>query len=170
MAYFPMFVELSGREILVVGGGPIAARRIRVLKGFGCRILAVAPEVAEEIKKMAEEAPEAVQWLRGTYEETDPLGTGGHSPMTRPFFVLAAAGAEVNKTVVRDCRSLGIPVNDAAEKENCSFYFPGIARHGDAVAGVTSGGGDHRLAAALSAAVREAVDSVMEKMDTGGPD
>ena len=89
--------------------------------------------------------------------------------MTRPFFVLAAAGAEVNKTVVRDCRSLGIPVNDAAEKENCSFYFPGIARRGEAVAGVTSGGGDHRLAAALSAAVREAVDSVMEKMDTGGP-
>ncbi len=52
MAYFPVFIDLSGREILVVGGGPIAARRIRVLREFGCRILAVAPEAVTDIKEM----------------------------------------------------------------------------------------------------------------------
>lgn len=90
-------------------------------------------------------------------------------PLTRPLFVLAAAGAGVNKMVVQDCRLLGIPVNDASEKENCSFYFPGIAKHGEAVAGVISGGEDHRLAAVLSEAVRKAVDAVMENMDQEGP-
>ena len=165
MAYFPVFIDLSGREILVVGGGPIAARRVRVLREFGCRILAVA---TTDIKEMEKETPEAVRWLQGTYEKTDPLGMDGR-PLTRPLFVLAAAGAGVNKTVVRDCRLLGIPVNDASEKENCSFYFPGIAKHGEAVAGVTSGGGDHQLAAVLSEAVRKAVDAVMENMDQEGP-
>ncbi len=164
MAYFPLFIDLWGQEILVVGGGPIAARRIRVLREFGCRILAVAPEAVTDIKEMEKEMPETVRWLQGTYEETDPLGMDGR-PLTRPLFVLAAAGAGVNKTVVRDCRLLGIPVNDASEKENCSFYFPGIAKHGEAVAGVISGGEDHRLAAVLSEAVRKAVDAVMENMD-----
>ena len=168
MAYFPLFIDLWGQEILVVGGGPHAARRIRVLREFGCRILAVAPEAVTDIKEMEKEMPETVRWLQGTYEETDPLGMDGR-PLTRPLFVLAAAGAGVNKTVVRDCRLLGIPVNDASEKENCSFYFPGIAKHGEAVAGVISGGEDHRLAAVLSEAVRKAVDAVMENMDQEGP-
>lgn len=118
---------------------------------------------------MEKETPEAIRWLCGTYEMTDPLGLDGRPPLMRPLFVLAAAGAGVNKTVVRDCRLLGIPVNDASEKENCSFYFPGIAKNGGAVAGVTSGGGDHRLAAALSEAVRKAVDAVMENVDQEGP-
>lgn len=169
MAYFPVFIDLSGREILVVGGGPIAARRIRVLREFGCRILAVAPEAVTDIKEMEKETPEAIRWLCGTYEMTDPLGLDGRPPLMRPLFVLAAAGAGVNKTVVRDCRLLGIPVNDASEKENCSFYFPGIAKNGGAVAGVISGGEDHRLAAVLSEAVRKAVDAVMENMDQEGP-
>lgn len=127
----------------------------------------MAPEAVTDIKEMEKEMPETVRWLQGTYEETDPLGMDGR-PLTRPLFVLAAAGAGVNKTVVRDCRLLGIPVNDASEKENCSFYFPGIAKHGEAVAGVISGGEDHRLAAVLSEAVRKAVDAVMENMDQEG--
>lgn len=54
MAYFPLFIDLWGQEILVVGGGPIAARRIRVLREFGCRILAVAPEAVTEHKRNGE--------------------------------------------------------------------------------------------------------------------
>lgn len=40
----------------MVGGGPIAARRIRVLREFGCRILAVAPEAVTDIKEMEKKA------------------------------------------------------------------------------------------------------------------
>ena len=61
MAYFPLFIDLWGQEILVVGGGPIAARRIRVLREFGCRILAVAPEAVTDIKEMEKEMPETVR-------------------------------------------------------------------------------------------------------------
>ena len=72
----------------------------------------------------------------------------------QPFFVLAAAGREVNETVVKDCRAAGIPVNDASCRENCDFYFPGIVKEGETVVGITAGGRDHKLAAALSGLVR----------------
>ena len=52
MAYFPLFVNLEGRRVLVVGGGKIAARRIRTLLEFGCEITVVAPEVGEELLEM----------------------------------------------------------------------------------------------------------------------
>ena len=54
MAYFPLFVKLEGRRVLVVGGGKIAARRIRTLLEFGCEITVVAPEVGEELLEMLE--------------------------------------------------------------------------------------------------------------------
>ena len=54
MAYFPLFVDLEGRQVLVVGGGKIAARRIRTLLEFGCEITVVAPEVGEELREMLE--------------------------------------------------------------------------------------------------------------------
>ena len=54
MAYFPLFVNLEGRRVLVVGGGKIAARRIRTLLEFGCEITVVAPEVGEELREMLE--------------------------------------------------------------------------------------------------------------------
>ena len=40
MAYFPLFVDLEGRQVLVVGGGKIAMRRVRTLLEFGCEITA----------------------------------------------------------------------------------------------------------------------------------
>ena len=41
MAYFPLFVDLEGRQVLVVGGGKIAMRRVRTLLEFGCEITVV---------------------------------------------------------------------------------------------------------------------------------
>jgi len=172
-----MFVELAGKEILVVGGGRIAARRVRVLADFGCRITVLAPEIGEEMEKLLEDG--AVSYIKEVYRpeflvngfwrtggpagaKTADGGPAGDEPAGRcgetPFFVLAAATADVNAAVAADCRKAGIPVNDGAKKENCDFYFPGIVKEKDAVVGVTSGGGDHKLAAALSKVVREFVD------------
>lgn len=143
MAYFPLFVNLEGRRVLVVGGGKIAARRIRTLLEFGCEITVVAPEVGEELQ-------EKVFWNKKTYDETDLEC----SENFRYIFVLAAATPEVNAQVVRECRKKNIPVNNASDRDQCDFYFPGIAKDGDTVVGITSGGRDHKLAAKTSQAVR----------------
>ena len=64
MAYFPLFVDLEGRQVLVVGGGKIAMRRVRTLLEFGCEITVVSPEVCEELR-------EKVLWKKKRYDETD---------------------------------------------------------------------------------------------------
>ncbi len=173
MAYFPLFVNLEGRRVLVVGGGKIAARRIRTLLEFGCEITVVAPEVGEELLEMletdagtvyAEEERKSekvtpgscrIIWKRKKYEIKEPEAISADLMETDKFtFVLAAATPEINAQVVRECRKKNIPVNNASDRDQCDFYFPGIAKDGDTVVGITSGGRDHKLAAKISQAVR----------------
>lgn len=155
MAYFPLFIDLKGKEVLVVGGGKVACRRILTLSEFGCLIRVVSPALCEELqtalKKELLPLLESGQiiWEEKRYGGTDLLRDGG-----APVFVLAAAEEGVNGQVVNDCKKRGIPVNNASYKEECDFYFPGIARAGDLVAGITASGNGHKKAAELTAALR----------------
>ena len=59
----PVGLRLAGRDVLVAGGGPVAERRVRALLGEEARVLLVAPEVTEELARLAEEDPHLV-WRR----------------------------------------------------------------------------------------------------------
>lgn len=96
MAYFPLFVDLEGRQVLVVGGGKIAARRVRTLLEFGCEITVISPEVCEELR-------EKVLWKKKRYDETDLESLGNAGEAFQFVFVLAAAAPEVNEKIVCDC-------------------------------------------------------------------
>ena len=154
MAYFPVFIDLTGKHVLVIGGGRIAERRIRTLLEFGCRVTVIAPELGGTLKTLLMEkrsGSESIIWKKKNYELEDLNGTEEEDP---PVFVLAAALKEVNDLVVRDCQAKKIPVNHASDRDQCDFYFPGIAKDGDTVVGITSGGKSHRLAAELSELIR----------------
>lgn len=66
--YFPVFIDLSEKEILVVGAGTIAARRIKTLCGFAGHITVAAPEISSEIRALAEQYP--ITLREGIFEET----------------------------------------------------------------------------------------------------
>ena len=154
MAYFPMFVNLDGKHVLVVGGGTVAARRVKTLLDFGCRITVVSPELVPELSALAEDG--RILWKNAHYS---PEIFREESI----FFVLAAANGQVNGAAVKDCRERRIPVNDASVKENCDFYFPGIAKEKETVIGVTAGGGDHKLAAALTKGLKNWLPEFIRK-------
>lgn len=149
MAYFPLFVNLEGKTVLVVGGGKIACRRILALSGFGCQIQVISPRLCEELEALYKE--EGLVWQRQDYDRTF-LENG------RPVFVLSAAGRVTDRQVTADCRDLGIPVNNASDREMCDFYFPGLAKKGELVAGVTASGTDHKKAAEAAAALRRFIE------------
>ena len=107
-----------------------------------------------------EELREKVLWKKKRYDETDLESLGNVGEASRFVFVLAAAAPEVNEKIVCDCRKKKIPVNNASNRDQCDFYFPGIAKDGDTVVGITSGGGDHRLAAKISVAVRQILRTI----------
>ena len=50
--YFPLFVDLSKKKILIVGGGAIASRRVHTLLGFGPRLTVLAPEISRKSAPM----------------------------------------------------------------------------------------------------------------------
>ena len=64
--YFPMFVDLSEKQILCIGGGTIATRRIRTLTRFTDHLIVLAPEICEEMKELLEQFP--ITWIRRKLE------------------------------------------------------------------------------------------------------
>lgn len=143
-AYFPMFFDMAGQKIVIAGAGVIATRRAETLAGFDADLLVIAPEGTEEMAKL--EAEGAVRWERRTFAETD---------LDDAYMVLAATSdRELNDEIVELCRNRRILVNHAGDKNQCDFYFPGIAREGRIVIGATTSGKNHRLARQLTEGLR----------------
>ena len=142
--WFPLFVNLAGKKIVVVGGGRIALRRIRTLAEFAESITVVAPELHPELFPL--ETAGKLHVKRKSYGTEDIEGAD---------LVLAATNAPaVDRAVREDCVRLGIPVNIASDRSLSDFYFPGIARKDNVVVGVTAGGKDHAEARRVTEQVR----------------
>lgn len=147
--YFPLFINLKEKEILVFGGGVIATRRVKALLPYGAVIRVAAPEISEELKQLAEEN----QSLILEYRKYKP------SELQKPDFVLAATNDEnVNTIIFRECRHKEIPVNVASDKDMCDFFFPGIVQQGDITVGITANGKNHKKAAEVTEKIRKMLE------------
>lgn len=132
--YFPVFMDLSEKKIVVIGGGKIAQRRVKTLLEFAGEILVAAPEITKELKQYVEN--KEIAWLKAIYHKAQLEGAD---------IVLAATDdPRCNEQIVSDCKEKGILVNTAHRKELCDFYFPAIIRQNDIVAGITACGISHK--------------------------
>lgn len=146
--YFPLFIDLSGKNILVVGAGKIALRRIRILAQFTERLTVIAPEIHPELEPL--ESSGKLNVFRKEFELSDLSGAD---------LVLAATNDEtVNDLIWRRCKELGIPVNVSSDAKKSDFFFPGVARKDNFVIGVTAGGKDHAAAKRLTDRARKLLD------------
>lgn len=146
--YFPLFIDIKGKNIKVIGGGTIALRRVKTLLNFGAVITVIAPKAAEEISTLAKAGK--INWEQRIYKQGDCSGA---------FLVIAAADKrEINHAVFEECREKNILISAADKKEECSFYFPAVIQEGDIVIGVTSGGLNHK-------GVRKAADTIRRLKD-----
>ena len=143
--YFPLYVDLSDKDILFVGGGNIAARRISVLQPFADRITVVAPEAEGSIIELTEAG--SVNWIVREFEEMDLEG--------RDIVFAATDDTALNAEIAAKCREKGISVNASSDKELCDFYFPGIVRQGETVIGVNASGKDHTKARKVRERIQE---------------
>ncbi|MDO4343687.1 MAG: bifunctional precorrin-2 dehydrogenase/sirohydrochlorin ferrochelatase [Eubacteriales bacterium] len=146
--YFPMFVDLSEKEIFVVGAGTIAKRRIRSLCNFTEHLTVIAPEVNPELNEM--EQAGQIHILRKKYESSD---------IYKADMVIAATNDfKTNSDIYRVCKERGILVNVCSDKTKCDFYFPGLAVKDDVVAGVTANGLNHKKAKIMTQKIREMLE------------
>ena len=138
--YFPMFVDLSEKHVVVIGAGRIAARRVCTLIYFTPRITVVAPEIHPDIEEL--EHMGKVTVLRKRYEYSD---------LQESDLVLAATDDRaLNARIGAQCRERGVLANVSSDRSLCDFCFPGVVRQGNVVIGVTASGTDHRKARAVT--------------------
>ena len=144
MTLLPVGLVVGGRRCLVVGGGAVAARKIRSLLVAGAWVTVVAPEVHEAVAYLASE---------GVLDHIDdhPLDL-----QLRPYrrgeaahyrLVLAATGdPAVDGEVHADAEAAGIWVNSADDPEHCSVVLPAVHRDGAVTVAVATGGASPALA------------------------
>lgn len=147
---FPMFVDLSGKTVLIVGGGSVALRKAGTLLACGASLRVVAPEIAPGFEALCD---------TGRVVLSERCYTG--SDMDGADMAIAATNdREVNRRVAVDAR--GIPVNVADDPGACSFFFPAFVEHDGYVAGISSGGRSPAKCRALGRKLRAVWKSWVE--------
>ena len=145
MAYYPIMVEVEDREVVVVGGGEVAARKVQGLVEAGARVRVVAPEVCERIARAVHQG--AVEWVAKRFEPSDLAGA--------VLAVSAADSEEVNRAVAVAARDRGVLVNVVDRPQLCSFIVPSVLRRGRLVLAVSTSGASPAVAARLRRQLEE---------------
>lgn len=138
MAYFPMFINLENKNVLVVGGGMVALRKVQKILPYGAKVTVIAPIIVDEMEKI-----EGLTIKKRQFEVED-LGFGSveqRNMNLAPEIVIAATDdAQINQTVAKLCRERKIPVNVVDNAEEGSFIFPALVHQGNFSVGISTGG------------------------------
>ncbi len=145
---YPTFLRLTGRRVVVVGGGPMAASKLDGLLAVGARVTVVAPEIRPECER------EGVSLVRRAFEPAD---------LDDAWWVVAAAPPAVNQAVLAAADARHLWVNAVDDPPNATAYLGGVVRRSDVTVAISTGG----RAPALAGLMREAFDAWLpQDLDT----
>ncbi len=141
--YYPLFLDLEGKRVVIVGAGKVALRKARGVLEAGALVTVIAPRWEDEFEVLP------VTRVCRRFRSPDLRGAA---------LVFAATGdREANRAAGRAARRLGIPVNVADAQEECDFIVPARITRGNLQIAVSTGGSSPRLAADL----RQKLESVL---------
>ena len=141
MEHLPIFIQTKGRPCLVIGGGPVAIRKIGSLSRAGARVTVVCPKPTGELRAMA--ADDRIILCERHYRPEDLDGV---------ILVVAATDDKgVNRRISRHCRDRALPVNIVDDPALCSFIMPSIIDRSPVIVAISTGGSAPVLARLLRA-------------------
>jgi len=137
--YYPLFLDISRRKCVVVGGGSVAERKVGRLLACGARVEVVDRSLTPALAAMKGEG--IIVHHDADYEEAQLRGA---------FLVIGATDSDtVNERISRDARTLAIPVNIVDDPVRCDFILPSVLERGDLLIAVSTGGKSPALAKCL---------------------
>ncbi|HEZ0133512.1 uroporphyrinogen-III C-methyltransferase [Neisseria meningitidis] len=147
MNYFPIFANLAGRPVLVVGGGSVAARKISLLLDADAQVRVVANQLNAELSALA--AENKILWLAEEFR----------AEHIRTVFLIIAASSDqaLNRRVFQLAESYQKPVNVVDDRDYCSFIFPSIINRNPIQIAVSSSGS----APVLARLLREKLEALL---------
>ncbi|HJQ39125.1 MAG TPA: bifunctional precorrin-2 dehydrogenase/sirohydrochlorin ferrochelatase [Thermoanaerobaculia bacterium] len=137
--YYPIFLDIENREVLIIGGGNVCARKAETMMKYGARVTVVSPEFTDEIEEWAREGKLAIQ--RKHYEESDLEGAN--------IVIASTDDTGVNEQIAADCRKRKIPVNVVDVTPLCEFIVPAIVDKGSVHIAISTEGKSPALARTL---------------------
>lgn len=146
MAYFPMFVDMTKRECLIVGGGNVAYRKVIVMLDFGAKVTVVAEDICDELRKLTIDdiasedktgsytanKENRITFIKRRFERKDCDGM--------EMVIAATDDNALNHEIAEYCKAKDIMVNAVDQKADCSFIFPSYIKEKNLVAAFSSGG------------------------------
>lgn len=136
MDYYPIFVEMHGRKVLLVGGGHVALEKIGKLVDAGADVTVVAPELIPQVQAFIDEGRAKLE--RRKYESGDVEGYD--------VVMVATDDGGVNSFVADEARARKIWVNAADDAKNCDFILPSLVQRGRISIAASTGGASPALA------------------------
>lgn len=146
-SYYPIMVDLRGRPVLVVGGGPVAQRKVEGLLAAAARVTIVSPTLTADLAALAAEG--RVHHEARSYRPGDLFGFS--------LAFVATGDSELTGLVTGEGRQHGVWVNAADDPAHCDFVLPAVLRRGPLTVSVATGG----ASPALAGAVRDALAAVV---------
>src|SRR5882757_675927 len=137
--YYPIYLDIEDRAVLIVGGGTVCARKAETMMRYGARVTIVSPEITDEIAEWEREGVLSVH--RKLYMEQDLEGAS--------IVIASTDDPCVNARVARDCRRRRIPVNVVDVTHLCEFIVPAIIEKGSIQIAISTGGKSPALARTL---------------------
>jgi siroheme synthase-like protein len=147
VGYYPVFLELSGRRVLVVGGGAVAVQKVRGLLNADATVTVVSPDLNDELQDLLRAG--RISHIARAYAGGDVDGYD--------LAMVATDDGAVNAAVAAAARAQHIWVNAADDVPNCDFILPSVVRRGQIVVAASTGGSSPALARRL----REELDAYL---------
>jgi precorrin-2 dehydrogenase/sirohydrochlorin ferrochelatase len=126
---FPVLLDLTGRVVVVVGGGPVGRRKARAAGDAGAVVRVIDPHLSAALP--------GVMWVAEPYRPDHLDGAA---------LAFACATPEVNARVAADARARGVWVNSASDPDQGDCFLPAVVRQGGLTLAVSTGGASPALA------------------------
>lgn len=150
MNRFPLCINLEDKRFLVVGYGRIAKRKLKAISEFTSNIKIITKELTEE------ELGKGIEFVNKCFDEKDLEGVD--------FVITATGSREQDEAIVAACKSRGIPVNAADDRDECDFFLPGIIKRGDLVVSVSTSGKSPAYSRHLREQIEDIIPDNIEKI------
>lgn len=142
---YPVNLKIAGRPCLVVGGGPVAVRKVEALLVGGGKIKVISPAAAAPLRRLARTG--TIEWLQRPYRTGDLDGA---------FLAIAATNQpEVQRQVAGDAAAARVLLNSTDDPSACDFQVPSQLKRGDLLITVSTGG----ASPAFSKRIRERLEA-----------
>jgi precorrin-2 dehydrogenase/sirohydrochlorin ferrochelatase len=145
--FYPLFLDLQGRPVLVVGGGAVAERKVESLLAAGAAVNLTAPDVTDALANLADSGTIRLQHRKFVEADLDGM----------VLVISATDDRAAQEQIAAAARARNIPINTVDQPDLCDFIVPAIVRKGDVVLAISTSGRSPALAAALRARLESVI-------------